>query len=144
MALGEGIFRDELSLGVAQAEKPKLIRHARLAARQNPRDFALCHSVLGGKRENRRRFLEHIEVGALYVFDYRKIRRAAAVDLAHDARHLGKPGDRCRAETALPGYKLIFAEAVRAPHRQRLNDTVLRDRIGECGERGWFEGHARL
>lgn len=50
----------------------------------------------------------------------------------------------CRAETALPGYKLIFAEADRAPHRQRLNDTVLRDRIGECGERGWFEGHARL
>ena len=144
VALGEGIFRDELSLGVAQAEKAKLIRHARLTARQDSRDFALCHAVIGGKREYRRRFLEHIEVGALYVFDCRKVCRSAAVDLAHDARHLGKSGNRCRAEAALSCDKLVFAEAVGAAHRQRLNDPVLRDRVGECGERGGLEGHARL
>ena len=134
VALGEGIFGDELSLGVAQAEKPKLIRHARPgctteSARFRPVSFRA-----------RRKARKSPPLPRTY-----RGRSAVCFRLSQDTPSGGgRSRTRCTAPRKArrsmpqrrrrsPGYKLIFAEAVRAPHRQRLNDTVLRDRIGECG-----------
>ena len=88
-------------------------------------------------------FFDGVKVFALEVFDERELGHLAVIRLDDDGGHFGKTGDARGAPAALARDDLIVAGR-KAADRQRLDNAVLADGIGQILQSLFIEVAARL
>ncbi|KSV69244.1 hypothetical protein N182_32735 [Sinorhizobium sp. GL2] len=106
-------------------------------------EIVLRIAVLGDQLLVAKRFVERIEIRALDVFDDSDFKRRAIVNVANDNRDFGEPGQLCGTPAALAGDDLVAIDADGASN-DRLDNTMLTDRIGEILEFGFVELTTRV
>src|SRR3546814_20318496 len=103
-----------------------------------PAQLLLAMTEIGDQSLKALRLCNRVEIGALDVFNQRKLEARGIVKFADDRRNLVKSRRLRRPPTPLAGNDFISPSLVDRPHQDRLENTLRADRpIGRasCRER---------
>ena len=143
MTGGERPVLHQLQNGRAEAQQTQRVCDRRAGFAHAGRRLLLRHFIGAHELLIAERLFDRVEVRALQVFDERELHRLLVIGLDDDDRHVGKPREPRRAPAALAGDDLIKAGRQLAD-RQRLDDAVHADRLGERSELVRVEGFSGL
>ena len=127
---------------LVQIEQPHRIRDGRAAPANFLRDVFLPHSKFIREPGICLRFLDGIEIRPLQIFDQRNLENFQVGGDASNHRHLGEPRFLRRPPAAFPGDQ--FVPAADLPHDQRLDDSMLANRLDQFVQRITREIFSRL
>ena len=99
------------------------------------RNLGMTISMLRRKLRVTARFFECIEIGTLYVFDDRNLKRFPIRGLKHQDWYLMMTGPLSRSPASFTGYDFEgISDARDRPHENRLKNSTLPDRSGQFVE----------
>ena len=116
-----------------QIEQPHCVGYGGTAAAHFFRNVLLPHIEFASKTSIALRFLNRIEIGALQIFDQRKLEHFQIAGRAHDDRDFAQ--SYFLSSTPAPLACDQFMPAIAPPDEQRLNNSVLTDGIDQFLER---------
>ncbi len=143
MAGAEAVFPKPLLDFGGEPEQPEHIGDGRAVLSDPAGDLFLGHSKLENKLVVGLSFLNRVQVFALQIFDEGDLQGRMFARFAHDGGNSGQAGALRGTPAAFAGNQLEKS-VVEGTNDDRLNDTVLPDRIGQLVQPIFIEILARL
>src|SRR5438105_6795112 len=109
-----------------QIEQTHRVSHRRATAPDFERDVFLPHAEFTGEPRVALRFLDRIEIGALQIFNERKLENLQIGRLANNDGDFGQPYFLRRTPAPFPRDQFMRA-SVELPDDERLDNSVLSD-----------------
>ena len=118
---------------LAQVQQPQGVGHGGTGLAYTFGRFLLGHVVLLHQHLVPLGLFDGVQILTLQVLDHGQLHGLAVVGLNDHSRHLSQPRHTGGAPPALTGNDLVIA-GLELPHRQRLDDAVLPDGVGQVGQ----------